>query len=90
MTNNEIEERRAAQREKCLWCKHNYSYGCYSGGNQDVDIPPGDEPHWSTPKANIADFNFRYFANGYTPARTCWLPVLAAHTCVGYARVEAQ
>lgn len=90
MSGNEIEERRASQREKCLWCKHHRNTGCFSGGMQDFDIPPGDKAHWSTPRANIIDFNFRYFANGHTPARTCWLPVLAAHTCVGYARAEAQ
>lgn len=87
MTNNEIDEWRSAQLEKCCTCSLYGVGGCVSGKGRHMDIPPEDKHNWGASKKAFAhDDDFCQFAKYRSCIRECWHPVLATLACVGYTR----
>lgn len=91
MTNNEIDEWRFAQLEKCASCFLYGVGGCLSNKGQQMDIPPEDKHNWGAFQTALAhDDDFCEFAKNRACIRECWRPVVATSACVGYVRNETR
>lgn len=84
MTENELDEWREAQREKCQTCRRG-RLRCESNGRQELPTPEDDYlTGYRTGRVN--DTSFFTMAFDRYGIRECWRPVLARSTCVGYER----
>lgn len=81
MTDNEVEERRLAQQEKCASCSLCWGI-CQSGHVQRVKAPPSTGLTYSA----LGDGDFLVWAKSKHNIFEHWYKTMASNTCLGYTR----